>query len=216
MSSSGLKTGNKIIREESLNDTECILLKGKKINLCPITAIRVKFLQGWWKPREASAHTTYPKHYYFGVNFMSVDLFERPEVDILLKNFKQNLRVFYRSIPVSFLFTNLHCRKMNLMVVKCWKGWTHLFPSPGLRCHFFCLALLFSPPSGEPLQGVPFLHKAYPSLLPTQRKTLCCFRSLSWIPKNSERMLLLVGGRRLSDHLCSDLELYLNFWKLVK
>lgn len=129
---------------------------------------------------------------------------------------EQNLRVFYRSIPVSFLFTSLHCRKINLMVVECWKGWTHLFPSPNLSCHFFCLALLFSPPNGELLQGVPFLHKHCPSLLPTQRKTFCCLRSLSWISKNSEKILLLVGDRRLTEHLHCDLELYPNFRKLVK
>lgn len=110
------------------------------------------------------------------------------------QEFKQNLRVFYGNIPVSFLITSLHCRKMNLIVVEPWKGWTHVFPSPGLRCHFFCLALLFSTPSGEPLQGVPFLHKAYPFLLPSQRKTFCCFRPLSWIPINSEEMLLLWEG----------------------
>lgn len=106
------------------------------------------------------------------------------------------------------MFSRPNCSELSLMVVSCWEGWTHLFLSPGFRCYFFSLALLLSPPNCEPLQGVPFLQKPYPSLLPMQRKTFCCCRSLRWIPESSWKMLLLVQGRTCSDHFSCDLKLY--------
>lgn len=226
MSSSGLQIENKIRRGKSLNEAESILFERNiSESLCPIVAITAKFLWGWSKPKghfpvphiqspvfQSELHACSSACFFWGDRGWIFTAHE----------FKQNFRVFHRSIPVSVLFSRLSCSETNLMVVGCWKGWTHLFPFPGLRCYFFCLTLLFSPPNGEPLQGVAFLQKACPSLLPTWRKTFCCFRSQSWIPESWEKRYYWckggsgeVRGRKLSDHPSYDLKLYPNLRKLV-
>lgn len=126
---------------ESLNETKHILFEWNISEyLCPIVAITAKFPWGWWKPK---GHFLIP-HIQSTV-FQSelhacrpVCFFWRDGGWILTAHeFKQNFRVFHGSIPVSFLFSRLSCSEINLMVVGCWKGWTHLFPSP--RPHILLL-----------------------------------------------------------------------------
>lgn len=139
--------------------------------MCPIVAIIAKFLWGWWKPKgcfsmphiqstvfQSELHACRPAVFFWG---------DRVWI-LTVQEFKTKLRVFHRCSSVSFLCSRLSCSKMNWVVVNCWKWWTHLFPALGPQM-LFCLAVLFSPPSGEPLQGVPFLQEAYPSHLPTQK-----------------------------------------------
>ena len=127
-----LQIGSKIIRGKSLNETEHILFEWNTAeSLCPVVAITAMFLWGWWKPKghfptphiqstvfQSELHAYRPACFFWwdrGWVFTAHEL-------------KQN-----RSIPVSFVFSQLSCSEMNLMVMGCWKGWAHLFPSPRLQ-----------------------------------------------------------------------------------